>query len=63
MSIVIKKMETEEEIRGKAFVHWRGWHDAYPGLVSQAHLDRLTLEECEKNAFRWTDRIRMILRR
>ena len=43
MDIEIKKMETEEETRGKAYVHWRAWHEAYPGLVSQEYLDRLTL--------------------
>lgn len=57
MEIIIKKMETEDEIRGKAFVHWRAWHEAYPGLVSQAFLDRLTLEKCEQMAFRWRDQL------
>ncbi len=33
MRFEIKRMETEEEIRGKAFVHWKSWHEAYPGLV------------------------------
>ena len=37
MNIQIKKMETEEETRGKAYVHWRAWHDAYPGLVSREY--------------------------
>ena len=55
MSIVIKKMDTEDEIKGKAFVAWRSWHEAYPGLVSQEYLDNLTLEKCEKVAFRLTD--------
>ena len=54
---MIKKMETEEEIRGKAYVHWKAWHEAYPGLVSQDYLDRLTLEKCEKMAFSWVDTI------
>jgi ribosomal protein S18 acetylase RimI-like enzyme len=57
MNINIKKMETDEEIRGKAYVHWRGWHEAYPGLVSQDYLDKLTLERCEKMARSWTDGI------
>jgi len=55
MCIVIKKMETEEEIRGKAVVAWRSWHEAYPGLVRQEYLDSLTLEKCEKAAFRMTE--------
>lgn len=59
--IIIKKMETEEEIRGKAYVHWRCWHEVYPGLVSRDYLDRMTLEQCEKKAFRWTDTILVAL--
>ena len=57
MNIRIKKMETDEDIRGKAYVHWKGWHEAYPGLVSQEYLDKLTLEKCEKMAYSWTDGI------
>ena len=57
MSIIIKKMETDDEIRGKAYVHWQSWHKAYPGMVSQDYLDRFTLEKAEKMAFSWTDRL------
>ncbi len=57
MDIVIKKMETDEEILGKAYVHWRCWHEAYPGLVSEEYLKKLTLEKCEVMAFRWQDGI------
>ena len=57
MAIVIKPMETDAEIRGKAFVHWKCWHEVYPGLVSQAYLDALTLEKVEEKAFRWRDNL------
>ena len=57
MEIIIKAMETDEEIRGKAYVHWRGWHDAYPGLVSDAYLEKLTLEKCEQMAFQWRENL------
>ena len=30
MGIIIKRMETDEEIKGKAFVQWKTWHEAYP---------------------------------
>ena len=53
MGIIIRKMETDEEIRGKAYVHWQSWHEAYPGLVSPGYLEKLTLEKCEKMAFTW----------
>ena len=55
MSVTIKKMETDAEVRGKALVHWRAWHEAYVGLVSPDYLDKLTLERCEKMAFSWPD--------
>ena len=57
MNITIKRIETEDEIRGKAFVHWKAWHEAYTGLISQEYLDKLTLEVCEKMAFGRTDNI------
>ena len=53
MNITIKRMETDTEKRGKAYVHWQAWHEAYPGLVSGEFLDKLTLEKCEKWAFDW----------
>ena len=53
MSIIIKKMETDDEIRGKAYVHWKSWHEAYTGIISGEYLDRHTRERCEKLAFRW----------
>ena len=57
MGIIIKKPETEEEIKGKAFVHWASWQEAYPGIVAQEYLQRLTLEKCEQIAFNWQDGI------
>ena len=51
MGIVIKKMETDDEIRGKAFVHWKSWHETYTGLITQDFLDALTLEKCTKMAY------------
>ena len=57
MQITIKKMETEDEIRGKAYVHWRSWQEAYPGIIDQQYLDRLSLEKCESMAFRRPDNI------
>ena len=57
MPITIKPMETDEEIRGKAFVHWKCWQQTYPGLVSQDYLDKFTLEKSEGKAFQWRDNI------
>ena len=50
MNITIKKMETDDELEGRAFVYWKSWHEVYLGLVSEDYLDRLTLERCEEMA-------------
>ncbi len=55
MGITLKKMETDEEIKGKAYVHWKSWHEAYSGIVNREYLDRLTLEKCEKMAYSWPE--------
>ena len=57
MPITIKPMETDAEIRGKAFVHWKCWQVTYPGLVSQEYLEKFTLEKSEEKAFQWRDNI------
>lgn len=57
MGIILKRMETDEEIKGKAFVHWKAWHETYPGLVSQEYLDAFTLDKCETMAFNWRDNL------
>ena len=55
--LILKPMETEEEIRGKAYVHWKSWQESYPGIVDAGYLARLTLERCEEMAFRWPEGI------
>ena len=57
MDIIIKPMESDSEIRGKAYVHWKAWQDAYSGLIDQAYLDNLTIEKCTDIAFRWPDNL------
>ena len=56
-SVTIKKMETEDEIKGKAFVHWKSWHETYTGIINQNYLDDFTLEKCENIASQWTKNI------
>ena len=55
--LIIKKMETEAEIRGRAFVHYQSWQEAYSGLIGREYLERQTLEVCEKIAYDWPDHI------
>lgn len=57
MEVMIKPMESPLEIEGKAYVHWKSWQETYTGLVDQGYLDRLTLERCTENAYRWRDNI------
>ncbi len=57
MCIEIKKMESDEEIKGKAYVHWKSWQDAYKGIVDQNYLDSLTLEKCVDIAFKWPENL------
>ena len=57
MEIVIKQMESDEEIKGKAYVHWKSWQEAYSGLVDRSYLDKLTIEKCTEMAFRWPDNL------
>lgn len=55
--IVIKKMESEDEINGRGYVHYKSWHEAHPGLVDPGYLERHTLEKCVAIAHRWPDNI------
>lgn len=51
----MKKMETDHEIKGKAFVHFRSWQEAYTGIVDQSFLDKRTIEKCEEMAVNTMD--------
>ena len=57
MDIIIRKMETDDEIKGKAYVHWKSWHESYSGIVDPAYLKKLTLEQCEQIAYQWPENI------
>ena len=50
-------MESEDEIKGKGYVHYRSWHETYAGLVDADYLERLTLEKFIAIAQRWQDNI------
>ena len=56
-SFSLKPMESEEEIKGKAYVHYKSWQETYPGLVDAGYLQGLTLEKCTETARRWPDNI------
>ena len=46
MTIMIKQMETPEEIEGKSLVHWQAWREAYDDLLPAAFQESMTLEKC-----------------
>ncbi len=56
MNVVIKPPETDEELRGRAWVHWKAWHEAYTGMIDPGYLAKHTLERSLESAFAWRDR-------
>lgn len=52
MSILIKPMETVEEAKGQACVHYHAWQETYFGLVDRSYLERMSLETSERYAMR-----------
>ncbi|HFI0648263.1 TPA: N-acetyltransferase family protein [Streptococcus suis] len=60
--MLIKPMQTEEEIKGKAFVHWKSWQETYADLLPQDFLQKTyTLERCQDWAFRYPQNILVAL--
>ena len=51
--ISIVPMVTDEDINGKAYVHWKSWHETYTGLVDPSYMEKITLEKCTELAYRW----------
>ena len=46
MKIIIKAMETPEEIEGKSLVHWQTWRVAYDDLLPAEFQETMTLDRC-----------------
>ncbi|HEL1972481.1 TPA: GNAT family N-acetyltransferase [Streptococcus suis] len=60
--MIIKQMETEEEILGKAYVHWKSWQEAYDDLLPQEFLkNTYTLERCQDWAVQYPQNILVAL--
>jgi ribosomal protein S18 acetylase RimI-like enzyme len=57
MPFQIVPMASEQDMDGKAYVHWKAWQEAYAGLVDSAFLANHTLEKCQAMARRWPDNI------
>lgn len=54
---LIKKMESEDEINGKAYVHYRSWHETYTGLIDGKYMEGITIEKCTEIAYQWPDNL------
>lgn len=54
---LIREMESEEEINGKAYVHYKSWHETYTNLVDSTYMNSVTLEKCVKMAHKWRENI------
>ena len=46
MTVVIKSMETPEEIESKSLVHWKAWREAYDDLLPAEFQETMTLDRC-----------------
>lgn len=57
VSVVIKPMQTDAEMEGKAYVHWQAWQQAYADIVDAGYLANHTLAKCIQVAHRWPDDI------
>ena len=55
MRISVMPMQTEEDMDGKAYVHWKSWHETYTGIVDAEFLPDFSLEKCRGMARRWPD--------
>ena len=55
MDIIIKKPDTDAEIEGKGYVHYKSWQETYTGLIDQTYLDSMTVEKSVAIAYRWRD--------
>ena len=55
--MIIKKMESEDEINGKGYVHYKSWHETYTGMIDAGYMEQQTLEKCTVTAHKWPDNI------
>lgn len=51
--VKIVPMKTDEEMDGKAYVHWKSWQETYSGLMPPQFVDALTLQQTVSWAHSW----------
>lgn len=42
MNYIIKPMQTDDEIDGKGYVHYKSWQETYAGLIDAEYLKNMT---------------------
>lgn len=55
--ISIVPIQTEDDIRGNAYVHYKSWHETYADLIDAEYLNTFTLEKCNKIAYHRKDNV------
>lgn len=45
LGIIVREMENND-IEGKAYVHYKSWHETYTGIISDKYMEKVTYEKC-----------------
>ena len=54
--VTVTALATEEDIKGRAFVHFTSWRETYSGIIGDDYLERvMTQEKCYEIAKRFPD--------
>ena len=54
-TICVKPAETEEELRGRGYVHCTAWQESYRGIVCDQYLDTMTVEATTARALNFPE--------
>jgi len=54
MNAVIRDMRPMD-MDEKSYVHWKSWHETYPGIMADVQLAQHTLEKCKKITKQWPE--------
>ena len=56
MNVIVKNMEEDTEFQGKAYVHYKSWHESYSEIVDSEYLEnKITYEKCLSMAVKYPD--------
>lgn len=55
MMLMIKRMETDEEIEAKSQLHWQTWREAYDALLPADFQKAMTLEKCRNLSYKYPE--------